>query len=100
MIVSITKDAQRILNKRSGLGKSIFNALNDIEIILDGSFFQGKVLLESDENKIWMNVCPTRYYKSSNEIEDICDQISYLIKCNHELDLPFKYNGETFRYLN
>ena len=64
---------------------------------MDASYFKGDVVLEDEKGHVWMNICPARYH-SSGEVRDICDQISYLIQCNNELDLPFTYNSEIFRY--
>ena len=97
MILNITNDARRVLNKDSLFSNSVYRALKDIEILLDTSYFRGNVVLEDNDGKVWMNIIPKQYLSSDN-IKDICDQISYLIKCNNELDLPFTYNSEIFRY--
>ncbi len=99
MILNITTDAKRVLNNNTPLERAVYKTLKDIEIVLDSSFFKGNVVVEDENGRIFMDVCPHRYY-SSSQVRDICDQISYLIKCNNDLNLPFKYNGETFRYLN
>jgi len=96
MIVKTTEGANRILNRNSKFEKAVYSAMKDIEIVLDGSFFNGQVVLDSDEKRpIFMNLKPTRHF---NGVEDLCDQLNYLIQCNHELNLPLQYNGETFRY--
>ena len=96
MIVKTTEGASRILKQNNTFRNAVYKAIRDIEIILDGSFFNGHVEIDRDENRlIFMNIKPTRHY---NGVEDLCDQLNYLIKCNHELDLPLQYNGETFRY--
>ena len=97
MILNITNDARRVLNKDSLFSNSVYRALKDIEILLDTSYFRGNVVLEDNDGKVWMNIIPKQYL-SSDCIKDICDQISYLIQCNNELDLPFTYNSEIFRY--
>lgn len=97
MILNITNDARRVLDKDSLFSNSVYRALKDIEILLDTSYFRGNVVLEDTEGKVWMNIIPKQYL-SSDSIKDICDQISYLIQCNNELDLPFAYNSEIFRY--
>jgi len=97
MMLNITHDARRVLDKDSIFSNSVYRALKDIEILLDTSYFRGNVVLEDNKGKVWMNIIPKQYLSSDN-IKDICDQISYLIKCNNELDLPFTYNSEIFRY--
>jgi hypothetical protein len=97
MKLNITQDARRVLNKDTLLSNSVYRALNDIEILLDTSYFKGNVILEDKEGKVWMNIIPKQYLSTEN-VKDICDQISYLIQCNNELDLPFAYNNEIFRY--
>jgi len=99
MILNITQDARRILNQQKSFQRAVYRTLKDIEIVLDASYFKGDVVLQDEEGQIFMNICPARYH-SSGEVRDICDQVSYLIKCNSELNLPFKYKGETFRYQN
>lgn len=96
MIVKTTEGASRILTQNINFHNALYRAMKDIEIVLDGSYFNGHVEIDRNEDKlIFMNIKPTRHY---NGVEDLCDQLNYLIKCNHELDLPLQYNGETFRY--
>tara|TARA_R100000963_G_C4639621_1_gene103335 strand:- start:728 stop:1030 length:303 start_codon:yes stop_codon:yes gene_type:complete len=97
MILNVTSDAKRVLNKDSTFSNSVYRALKDIEILLDTSYFKGNVILEDNGGKVWMNIIPNQYL-SSESVRDMCDQISYLIQCNNELDLPFTYNSEIFRY--
>lgn len=96
MIVKTTAGANRILKRNTKFERAVYNAMQDIEIVLDGSFFKGQVVLDGDEKRpVFINLKPTRHF---NGVEDLCDQLNYLIQCNHELNLPLQYNGETFRY--
>ena len=52
MILNITKDARRILNRKATLERAVYRTLRDIEIILDSSYFKGDVVLEDDKGLI------------------------------------------------
>jgi len=95
MNLQITETAKRILKEDTVLDRTIYRALNDIEIVLDQSYFQGNVILDEEGKGLWLNICPTRYANNFEAI-DLCDQLTYLIKCNHELNLPLSYSGEQF----
>ena len=96
MNLRITENAKRILKADATLDRTVYRAMNDIEIVLDQSYFQGSVVLDEDGKGLWLNICPTRY-ANTFEARDLCDQLTYLIKCNHELNLPLSYSGEQFR---
>ena len=62
MILNITNDARRVLDKDSLFSNSVYRALKDIEILLDTSYFRGNVVLEDTEGKVWMNIIPKQYF--------------------------------------
>ena len=97
MNLRVTDRASRILKGDIPLGKNVYSAMSDIEIVLDQTHFRGNVILDEEKNRLWLNVCPTRYANNSFA-SDLCDQLSYLIRCNHDLNLPLYYAGRNFPY--
>ena len=91
MIIKIRDKTNRILNKNIKLSNIVYNTLKDIEIFLDQAYFRGHMILDGDENKFILSLHPV-FYINEFELNDLHDQINYLIKCNKELKLPFEVN--------
>ena len=95
MNLSITNGAKRILSKEKKYTSMLFHALEDIEVVLDQTYFRGHVLLEEGNENLFLDICPKSWINDS-ALNDLYDQITYIIWCNRELNLPLKFNGKLF----
>jgi len=95
MNLSITNGAKRVLSKEREYNSILFRALEDIEVVLDQTYFRGHVLLEEGDENLFLDICPKSWIDDS-ALNDLYDQITYIIWCNQELNLPLKFNGKIF----
>ncbi len=96
MNLKITNGAKRVLSRNIEFSNNVYNALEDIEVVLDQTFFKGNVILEEGCEKLCLNLNPKQWMNDSC-VFDLFEQINYIIKCNLELNLPLKLNGKIFR---
>ena len=96
MNLRITDGAKRILSNDFNFSDTLYNTLDDIEVVLDQTYFKGTVVLDEGCDKLCLNIFP-KLWMNETCIYDLFDQLNYIIKCNLELNLPLKLNGKIFR---
>jgi hypothetical protein len=95
MNLSITNGAKRILSKEKRYTSMLFHALEDIEVVLDQTYFRGHIVLEGGHKNLCLDIC-SKSWMNESTLMDLYDQITYIIWCNRELNLPLKFNGKIF----
>lgn len=99
MRTTITEEALNYINQNSIYSQIIYEALKNVESLLSPTLRKGYLVLESQNNNLNLNIIPKRYL-SKDSLQDLGDQIGYLINHDGNLQIPFSFNGETFRYQN
>jgi hypothetical protein len=99
MRTMITEDALNYINENSTQSKYIYDVLKNVESLLSPTFRKGYLVLENQNDNLNLNIVPKRYL-SKDSLQDLGEQIEYLINMESSMQIPFSFNGETFRYQN
>lgn len=91
MRIKIDKDLMLEIKKESDKLPLINKALMDIQVLLEPSYYNSILKLESLNDHMILKV-KTNKYISKEEKKDMGEQISYIIKNYNRLDIPFCIN--------